>query len=46
MKEPESPNQPFGGVQKGILDLSFLSHKHVHLDEFYQPPKEVSSDYR
>lgn len=45
MKGPKSPNQLFGGVQKGISNLSFLSQKHDHLDEFFQPPKEVSRDY-
>lgn len=44
MKGPESPNQLFGGAQKGILNLSFLSHKHVHVGVFFQPPKEVGRD--
>jgi hypothetical protein len=38
MRGPESPNQLFGGVQRGILSLFFLSHKHVHLDVSCLPP--------
>lgn len=41
MRGLESLNQLFGGVQRGILSLFFLPHKHVRLGEFCLPPDSV-----
>lgn len=35
----ESPSQLVAVEQRDILNLCVQPHKHVHLDEFFQPPK-------